>query len=86
MRCNVLDFSAVISAAGQVRPCFFIPGPAPAPTDRLPQVLNSDSMTALRSGDSRRSAPGVRALRLFTLAGSGPPHQADFLMRRNAHA
>jgi Fe-coproporphyrin III synthase len=51
VRCNVFDYSAVIGATGRVSPCFFIPGPAqPMVQSELAQVLNSDSMIALREG------------------------------------
>ncbi len=49
VRCNAPEFSAVISANGRVRPCFFISGPQ---QDRLhgdfQSALNSDAMMALR--------------------------------------
>lgn len=50
VRCNAPEFSAVIDAQGQVRPCFFIPGPPKAERDRsnFEATLNDDSMVALR--------------------------------------
>ena len=54
VRCNAPEFSAVIGAAGQVQPCFFIPGPSEARMGGahsavdLAGVLNLDSMSALR--------------------------------------
>jgi Fe-coproporphyrin III synthase len=49
VRCNAPEFSAVIGAQGRVNPCFFIPGPADAIwRDDLENVLNGDSMVALR--------------------------------------
>jgi MoaA/NifB/PqqE/SkfB family radical SAM enzyme len=51
VRCNVFDYSAVVGATGRVSPCFFIAGPADALCrGHLKDVLNSDSMTALREG------------------------------------
>ncbi len=63
--CNAPEFSAVIGATGRVQPCFFISGPLDARlagTDArtgadLPVVLNSGSMSALRTAirDGRRA-------------------------------
>ena len=63
--CNAPEFSAVIGATGRVQPCFFISGPLDArlaETDArtgadLPVVLNSGSMSALRTAirDGRRA-------------------------------
>ena len=58
VRCNAPEFSAVISADGQVSPCFFIPGPETASrAPNLTAALNSNSMkalrTAIRSGERR---------------------------------
>jgi MoaA/NifB/PqqE/SkfB family radical SAM enzyme len=55
--CNAPEFSAVISAAGRVQPCFFISGPLDARTSEtgtrpdgdLKGVLNSGGMSALRA-------------------------------------
>jgi MoaA/NifB/PqqE/SkfB family radical SAM enzyme len=49
VRCNAPEFSAVIAANGDVRPCFFIPGPRAVPmqSDFL-SALNSDAMARLR--------------------------------------
>jgi len=50
VRCNAPEFSAVVGVSGRVQPCFFIPGPPAAPVHPdLQQVLNSDSMSALRA-------------------------------------
>ncbi len=48
VRCNAPEFSAVIGADGQVKPCFFIPGPRTASTDDLTGMLNSPEMLDLR--------------------------------------
>jgi len=49
VRCNVVEFSAVVGADGRVSPCFFIPGP---PADGTPaglhHELNADPMIQLR--------------------------------------
>jgi Fe-coproporphyrin III synthase len=51
VRCNAPEFSAVIDAAGRVRPCFFIPGPIEAPPagGDLSQALNHTAMVKLRA-------------------------------------
>jgi MoaA/NifB/PqqE/SkfB family radical SAM enzyme len=61
VHCNAPEFSAVIGANGQVQPCFFISGPAPARvtgtagpsvasgSHDLVGVLNRDDMTQLRT-------------------------------------
>lgn len=49
VRCNAVEFSAVINARGRLSPCFFIPGPADAVVrNDLASVLNSEPMMALR--------------------------------------
>ena len=64
VRCNAPEFSAVIDATHQVRPCFFISGPSAArlrPADprdgELPAVLNRHEMMRLRADirDGRRA-------------------------------
>ncbi len=50
VRCNAPEFSAVITAEGHVRPCFFIPGPTmPEPLHDLTATLNSTAMLGLRN-------------------------------------
>jgi MoaA/NifB/PqqE/SkfB family radical SAM enzyme len=49
VRCNALEFSAVIGADGKVKPCFFIPAPkTSAPIDDFTGMLNSPEMLDLR--------------------------------------
>jgi Fe-coproporphyrin III synthase len=48
VRCNVFEYSAVVSAAGHLSPCFFIPGPGFA-SGELEAQLNSDAMRELRA-------------------------------------
>jgi Fe-coproporphyrin III synthase len=49
VRCNAPEFSAVISATGQVNPCFFISGPRVAGPDHgLVTALNGNDMYLLR--------------------------------------
>jgi MoaA/NifB/PqqE/SkfB family radical SAM enzyme len=56
VRCNVVEFSAVIAADARISPCFFIPGPAaPGPRGELTGSLNAPAMIELR-GDIRRGA------------------------------
>lgn len=85
VRCNVFDFSAVITAAGHVRPCFFIPGPAAA-ANTLPQALNGDAMTELRAGI--RSGARPECARCVCSLWRDPDRRtsADFLMSTRAHA
>jgi MoaA/NifB/PqqE/SkfB family radical SAM enzyme len=50
VRCNAPEFSAVVTAGGQVQPCFFIPAPEPAdPARDLGARLNSPALRALRA-------------------------------------
>ena len=49
VRCNAPEFSAVIEANGQLRPCFFIPGPGSNAGDDLPRALNEPAMLSVRS-------------------------------------
>jgi MoaA/NifB/PqqE/SkfB family radical SAM enzyme len=48
VRCNAPEFSAVVQADGQVRPCFFIPGPPALPDASLSAALNAPMMRLLR--------------------------------------
>jgi MoaA/NifB/PqqE/SkfB family radical SAM enzyme len=53
VRCNAPEYSAVIDARANVRPCFFIPGSPDAVlggAGALEAALNVPSMTALRAG------------------------------------
>ncbi len=65
VRCNAPDFSAVVDAKGQVRPCFFIPGPdgTALSNDALPAALNGAAMSRLResirAGERRECATCV---------------------------
>ena len=52
VRCNAPEFSAVIEAGGQLRPCFFIPGPHSRAAEDLPNALDDTAMKLLR-GDIR---------------------------------
>lgn len=58
VRCNAPEFSAVVEAGGQVRPCFFIPGP-PTPGD-LRAVLDSGPMKELRAQIRNGARPECR--------------------------
>ncbi|MGC1459139.1 MAG: radical SAM protein [Steroidobacteraceae bacterium] len=49
VRCNAPEFSSVIGADGQVKPCFFIPAPrSSGSTDDFIGMLNSPEMLDLR--------------------------------------
>jgi MoaA/NifB/PqqE/SkfB family radical SAM enzyme len=52
VRCNAPEFSAVIEAGGQLRPCFFISGGNAVAGHDLPASLNQQPMQRLR-GDIR---------------------------------
>jgi MoaA/NifB/PqqE/SkfB family radical SAM enzyme len=82
VRCNVFDYSAVISATGRVSPCFFIPGPAQdVGRGELAQILNGDSMITLR--DNIRSGGRPECARCVCSLWREPQQRAvsDFLMR-----
>jgi Fe-coproporphyrin III synthase len=53
VRCNAPEFSAVITAAGRVQPCYFIGAPTDgtlsSAADSLRNVLDSESMSGLRA-------------------------------------
>lgn len=52
VRCNAPEFSAVIGARGELRPCFFIPGSPAARVDQrggFVQALNAADMRLLRA-------------------------------------
>ena len=66
VRCNAPEYSAVIDARAQVRPCFFIPGTPEAglgDSGALEGALNTPAMAALRAairaGDRRECATCV---------------------------
>ena len=83
VRCNVFDYSAVIGATGRVSPCFFIPGPSHATGQSdLAQLLNSDSMIALR--EVIRAGERPECARCVCSLWREPEQRAvsDFLMQR----
>jgi len=87
VRCNVVEYSAVLGATGRVSPCFFIPGPAQATLQGdLDGVLNSDAMIALRA--AIRSGARPECARCVCSLWREPEHRAgtDFLMREGADA
>jgi MoaA/NifB/PqqE/SkfB family radical SAM enzyme len=60
VRCNAPEFSAVIGARGEVRPCFFIPGPADARLREgagLAAALNGAGMPVLRGAIREGARP-----------------------------
>lgn len=61
VRCNAPEFSAVIGADGQLKPCFFIPAPAPGPADDLEGMLNSAPMMQLRADIRAGRRPECKA-------------------------
>jgi MoaA/NifB/PqqE/SkfB family radical SAM enzyme len=87
VRCNVFEYSAVIGATGRVNPCFFISGPpAVVLRDDLGDVLNSDSMMALR--ESLRSGTRPECARCVCSLWREPEHRvvSDFLPLVRSHA
>jgi MoaA/NifB/PqqE/SkfB family radical SAM enzyme len=87
VRCNVFDYSAVLGATGRVSPCYFISGPADACCrDHLGEVLNSDSMTALR--EDIRAGRRSECARCVCSLWRDPDSRSmeDFLMRGRADA
>jgi MoaA/NifB/PqqE/SkfB family radical SAM enzyme len=87
VRCNVPEFSAVIGATGRVSPCFFIPGPPAALwQDDLGEVLNGDSMIALR--EDIRAGARPECTRCVCSLWREPDRRAvsDFLLPRAADA
>src|SRR5262249_28996975 len=84
VRCNVFDYSAVISATGQVRPCFFIPGPAAAtPPGELAQLLNSDAMVEVREAIRSGARPECKSCACSLWRDPARRTASDFLMRRD---
>jgi Fe-coproporphyrin III synthase len=82
VRCNVFDYSAVISASGAVSPCFFIPGPAQSHDHSdLEHALNSGAMRRLRAGirDGARAECATCVCSLWR--DGGERRDADFLLR-----
>lgn len=58
VKCNAPEFSAVIEANGNIRPCYFISGPAEANAKNgLEQSLNSPDFIALRRDIRERKRP-----------------------------
>lgn len=58
VKCNAPEFSAVIEANGNIRPCYFISGPAEANAKNgLEQSLNSPDFVALRQDIRERRRP-----------------------------
>jgi hypothetical protein len=87
VRCNVFEYSAVIGSLGRVNPCFFISGPPEATVrDNLGEVLNSDSMMALR--ENLRSGTRAECARCVCSLWREPDHRgvSDFLPRERTDA
>lgn len=88
VRCNVVEFSAVVGADGRISPCFFIPGP-PAealPPARLLHELNTDPMMQLRRDILQGSRP--ECARCVCSMWRAPERRAaaDFLVPRSSPA
>ncbi len=87
VRCNVFEYSAVVSPTGRVSPCFFISGPPGAVWhDDLAGVLNHASMRALR--EEIRSGSRPECVRCVCALWRDPDHRgvSDFLPRRRSDA
>jgi radical SAM protein with 4Fe4S-binding SPASM domain len=58
VRCNAPEFSAVIEANGDIRPCYFIPGPQEANVKNgLAHALNTQNFVTLRQDIRERRRP-----------------------------
>jgi len=82
VRCNVIEFSAVIGADGRVNPCFFIPGPSTSRAGNdLGDALNTDTMLGLRNSIAQGGRP--ECARCVCSMWREPEHRAaaDFLLR-----
>jgi MoaA/NifB/PqqE/SkfB family radical SAM enzyme len=86
VRCNAPEFSAVIGATGQVRPCFFISGPPESVCrDDLEEVLNAEPMRALRQ--HIRAGSRAECARCVCSLWREPGERiSDFLLTHNKHA
>jgi MoaA/NifB/PqqE/SkfB family radical SAM enzyme len=84
-RCNVFEYSAVISASGEIRPCFFIPGPSSAQPHALLHVLNSPEMQSLRADIRSSARPECEHCVCSLWRDADHWNTADFLMRGSAH-
>jgi len=82
VRCNVVDYSAVLGATGRVNPCFFIPGP-PQVTDGddFERVLNGEEMLNLREDIRSGSRPECARCVCSLWREPGERRVADFLIR-----
>jgi MoaA/NifB/PqqE/SkfB family radical SAM enzyme len=83
VRCNVVEFSAVVGADGRVSPCFFIPGPRnEGPPAGLLDELNADPMLELRGDILHGSRPECGRCVCSMWRAPGQRAAADFLARR----
>jgi Fe-coproporphyrin III synthase len=87
VRCNAPQFSAVVNAAGQVQPCFFIPAPEPATAvPDLRARLNSPAMRALRASIQAGQRPECARCVCSMWRDPGARQDVDFLpAARRAH-
>jgi Fe-coproporphyrin III synthase len=87
VRCNVFEYSAVISATGRVSPCFFISGPPRVVwRDNFGEILNGEPMSTLR--ERIRTGARPECARCVCSLWRDPDHRgvADFLPRGPADA
>jgi Fe-coproporphyrin III synthase len=88
VRCNAPEFSAVVTAKGQVNPCFFIAGPPDAllADDDLAAALNADPMSRLR--ERIRSGAQAECATCVCSMWRDPARRAasDFLLPRKTNA
>jgi len=84
VRCNAPEFSAVVTAKGQVHPCFFIAGPPEASVEGgdLGAALNKEPMSRLR--ESIRSGLRSECTACVCSLWRDPAHRtdSDFLLPR----
>jgi MoaA/NifB/PqqE/SkfB family radical SAM enzyme len=88
VHCNAPEFSAVVTAKGQVSPCFFIAGPPDATLldGDLGAALNGDAMIALR--ENIRSGARSECATCVCSLWRDPAHRgdSDFLLARKTNA
>jgi Fe-coproporphyrin III synthase len=83
VRCNAPEFSAVMTAAGALQPCFFIPAPTGAPMDSdVDSMLNDPAMRSLRASvRARKRQECVRCVCSMWRSAEART-AADFLLQR----
>jgi hypothetical protein len=82
VRCNVVDYSAVIGATGRINPCFFISGPPQTSDgDDFERLLNGEAMLTLREDIRNGNRPECARCVCSLWRDPGERRVADFLIR-----